>query len=187
MPKPHLRRVPPEALPPGLADARARALDVRGDGTFLEVMGNAPEVFDWYSEFYARLFHGGRVPAPIKELVRLRLSTEHGCRFCNLGNRRAARAAGLTDEQIEGIGDWRAGPYSEAEKAALELADQMVMTNMDGHLSAALYRRLRTHYDDAMLVELGVVMAVLTGMARFLFVFDLVEREPNCPIGPTPD
>ena len=29
-----------------------------------------------------------------------------------------------------------------------------------------------------------MVAAVLTGIAKFLFVYDLVEREAHCPIGP---
>ena len=42
-------------------------------------------------------------------------------------------------------------------------------------------RDRRLHY------KLGVVGAVLTGMAKMLFVYDLVEREPNCPIVPLSD
>jgi hypothetical protein len=30
-------------------------------------------------------------------------------------------------------------------------------------------------------MELGMVAGLLTGMAKFMFVFNLVEREPTCP------
>jgi hypothetical protein len=53
-----------------------------------------------------------------------------------------------------------------------------------GVLDAELYGRLRRHFDDGQLFELGMTMAVLTGMAKFLFVYDLVEREGSCAFGP---
>ena len=53
----------------------------------------------------------------------------------------------------------------------MRLADQISLPNMHG-------------FDDGAIYELGVIAAVLTGMAKFLFVYDLVEREPNCPIVP---
>ena len=69
---------------------------LRGDATWFEVMAHAPELYDWYGEFYARLFRAGRVERVIKELTRLRLSTTHGCRFCNQGNR-PGRAASRSE------------------------------------------------------------------------------------------
>jgi hypothetical protein len=32
--------------------------------------------------------------------------------------------------------------------------------------------------------ELGMIMAVLCGMAKFIFAFDLVEKEDYCPFHP---
>ena len=40
---------------------------------------------------------------------------------------------------------------------------------------------LSEHFDDAQIIELGMVGAFLSGMAKFLFVFDLVEKEADCP------
>ena len=31
------------------------------------------------------------------------------------------------------------------------------------------------------IVELGMIGGILTGVAKFLFAFDLVEREDRCP------
>jgi alkylhydroperoxidase family enzyme len=72
----------------------------------------------------------------------------------------------------------------EAEKAALALADVMVLTNSKGAVSPALYQRLKRSFSDADLVELGMIMAVLCGMAKFIFAFDLVEKEDYCPFTP---
>lgn len=113
--------------------------------------------------------------------TRLRLSTEHGCRFCNQGNQVDARAAGLTEREMDALGDFESGPFSEKDKAALRLADVMCLTNPDGELQRELYEALREHFSDAEVLELGLVLGVLSGMAKFIFAFDLVEKEANCP------
>ena len=159
-------------------------MDLRGDATFFEVFGNNPGLFDWYTDrFYKEVFHGGTVPRRIKELVRLRLSTIHGCRFCNQGNRQDALAAGLTEAEIDGLADYENAPFSAPEKAAMRLADQMLLTNPGGALSKTLYQDLKNHFTDGELLELGMTMAVLSGMAKFLFAFDLVEKEDYCTFG----
>ena len=59
---------------------------------------------------------------------------------------------------------------------------------MEGLLTTELYASLKKHFDDAQIVEMGMIAAFLTGMAKFLFVFDLVTREVQCPIvRPTAD
>ena len=181
MPQPQLPRIAPEDMPEHIRHGWERSMALRGDATWFEVMAHAPELYDWYGEFYARLFRGGRVERAIKELARLRLSTTHGCRFCNQGNRPDALEAGVSQEQIDKLHEYESGPFSEREQAALALADQMVLTNPSGALDAALHSRLKKHFSPAEIMELGMVMAVLTGMAKMLFTFDLVEKEDSCP------
>lgn len=183
-PQPFLKRVPPDEMPDKLRAAWRKSMELRGDAAFFEVFGNNPGLYDWYTEsFYKEVFHGGAVPRRIKELARLRLSTIHGCRFCNQGNRVDALSAGLTGAEIDTLSDYENASFSEAEKAVLRLADQMLLTNPDGALSQSLYDDLRKHFTDGELLELGLIMAVLSGMAKFLFAFDLVEKEDYCVFG----
>jgi AhpD family alkylhydroperoxidase len=182
-----LKRIPPTDLPEFLATAWQRSAEIRGDSTLFEVFGNHPELYRWYADqFYGELFHGGKVPRQLKELLRLRLSTLHGCLFCNRGNRLNALEGGLSQAQIDAIDDYDAGPFSDAELAVLRLADQIALTNPNGQLEPALYRGLRQHFTDAEVLELGMLAGLLSGMAKFLFTFDLVEREPTCPFHPEP-
>lgn len=188
MPQPVLRRVPRDEM-----DARWQAdheatLALRDDATMLEVGANAPELMAWYKdEFYGRLFYGGRVDTRSKELLRYRLSMTHGCAYCNKGNRSAALKAGVTAEQLQHIMNEAHTCFSEKERAVLRLADQIVMTNMHGSLTPELHQILRPHFDDAQIFELGTVAGILTGMAKFIFVYDLVEKEAHCPIVPLHD
>jgi AhpD family alkylhydroperoxidase len=183
-PQPLLSRVPPDKLDDSLRAAHERALALRGDATFIEVAANAPHMFDWHARFYSEVFYGGRVPVRFKELLRLRLSTLHGCAFCNRGNRVDAARAGLTDAQLRAIDDPRATVWSDADRAVLEIAGRMSLLQPGATLDAALYAELRPHFDDGQIFELGMTIAVLTGMAKFLFTFDLVEREDYCEFGP---
>ncbi len=187
MPSPLLHRTPRDELPADMQAAHDQSLALRGDAAFFEVFGNHPELYRWYTQrFYGDVFRGGIVDRRIKELVRLRLSTTHGCRFCNQGNRADALAAGLSERDLVELRDYENAAYSDAEKAALRLADQMALTTANGELSPALYDDLKTHFSDAEILELGLLLGVLAGMAKFLFAFDLVEKEPDCPFPAQP-
>ncbi len=182
MPHPKLKRLASDTMPENLRTAWQASMDLRGDATFLEVSANHPDLFDWYvNSFYGEVFRGGLVAQKYKELARLRLSQTHGCRFCNQGNTVDALAAGITQAQIDQLSDYDNGPFDAKEKALIKLADQIVLTNPAGHLDDALYADLQPHFSDAEIYELGLVMGILAGVAKFLFVFDLVEREPTCP------
>lgn len=180
-----LTRVARTSMPEDIRAAFDHSMALRGDATFFEVFANHPELYRWYTgSFYGDVFRGGLVSRRIKELVRLRLSTVHGCRFCNQGNRVDALEAGLSEADIDALDDYASSSLAEAEKAALCLADEMVLTNPGGQLDEGLYRELREHFSDAEILELGVVLGVLAGIAKFLFAFDLVARETNCPLHP---
>lgn len=189
MPNPLLRRVGPDAMDDWLRTAYRESLALQeskgGDATFYEIGANAPELLEWYIKgFYGSVFYGGRVEIRIKELLRYRLSMTHGCAYCNKGNIEAARRAGLGDDQLDAVMDETGDVFSGRERAVLRLAAEMALTNMAGQLTPALYEDLSAHFDDGEIFELGMVAAVLTGMAKFLFVYDLVEREAHCPIHP---
>ncbi len=184
-PETPLARVPRDRLPPHLQVVWDGAQKLHGDATFVEVFGNAPHVLDWYmNDFYAKLFYGGRIDRRIVELARLRLANIHGCAFCNRSDRIAARDAGVPEAQIDALHDYENGPFSEKEKAALALADVMALTNPKGHITKAIHERARQSFSDGEMVELGVMMAVLCGMAKMIFAYDLVEKEDYCPFIP---
>lgn len=158
-----------------------------GEPTFIEVFASAPELVDFVmNEFYVKLFFGGRVAQRYKQLARLRLSLVHGCRTCNRQNVPGALAAGISQAQVDAMAEGRhdGGEFTEAERAVLDYADQMVLTNMNGDVDAELFARLRRHFSEAEILELGVVMAVIGGMAKLSFLLGLVEKEAYCPFVP---
>lgn len=163
-----------------------RSNELHGDTTFVEVLCNAPEAYDWYNDrFYSELFYSGRVERKLVELVRLYLAGEHGCAACNRSDWQAALDAGYTEEQLEGLHDFENAPLEDREKALLTLANVMALTNAAMQVEPALYARLKKHFSDGELVEFGMIMAVLTGMAKFILAFDLLERLRSCPFTAT--
>lgn len=187
MPDTPLARVPPDALPPELRAVWQLAMDRVGDATAVEAWANSLPMLDWYFRgFYEQVFYGKdprlTLDVRTKELIRIKLSKQHGCRFCNRWNTVDALAHGLTQAQIDHVVEGSTAHFDERDRAVIELADQMMLQNMTGQLTADLYARLRRYYSDEQIVEMGFVAAVLTGMAKYVFVFDLVEREEACPI-----
>jgi len=71
--------------------------------------------------------------------------------------------------------------FQGADKAVLSLAMRLSMIDTGGRIDDASFEMLSEHFDDAQIIELGMVGAFLSGMAKFLFVFDLVEKEADCP------
>lgn len=185
MPDPRIPPLPRDAMPERWRRVAETAEAVRGESTLIEVLAQAPELLGWYYDgFYAEVFFKGRVERRLKELLRLKLSTLHGCAFCNRGNTRSAEEAGVTPAQIAAIGETEAPVFDARDRAVLRLAEQMALPNMAGELTKEAAAELRRFFSEAEMVELAMVAAVLTGMAKMLFVFDLVSREATCPIGP---
>ncbi len=182
MPNPKLRRVPRKSLPEHMARAHDESMAIRGDATFFEIFGNHPRLYDWYSQrFYGEVFNDGLLDRRVKELVRYRLSTLHGCKFCNQGNRLDALDSGLSEWELESVEKDDYSVFDDPERAALMLAQRLSLSSEDARLDGPLYDLLASQFSDAEILELGMVIGILSGMARFLFAFDLVEREDSCP------
>jgi alkylhydroperoxidase family enzyme len=176
-----------DALPKEFQPAWDTMYRLTGEPTFIEVFAQAPELLSFVMDaFYTKVFFGGCVESRYKQLARLRLSVVHGCRTCNKQNVPGALAAGIGQDQVDAIfaGTHADGPFTDADKAVLAYADQLVLTNMQGDLSPALYAQLRRHFSEPQILELGVAMAVIAGMAKLSFVLGLVEKEDYCPFTP---
>lgn len=177
-----LARTPRAELDPRFHLAWDTLNRLTGEPAFVEAFAANPAMLNFVmNDFYAGIFFGGNVPQRYKQLARLELSLLHGCRTCNKQNVPGALQAGITQAQVDAMDDFESGPFTEAEKAVIAYADEVALTNAAGRMSHELYARLRQHFSDADLLELGTVMAIISGMAKLSFVLGLVEREQYCP------
>jgi alkylhydroperoxidase family enzyme len=89
--------------------------------------------------------------------------------------------AGIADEKIAALPDFRTSAlFTDAERAALELAETMTAASVD--VPDALFARLRSHYDEPQLVELAATAALENFRARFNRVFQIEPNSLYCPI-----
>lgn len=182
MPDTLMSRIPRARLEPAWQPAWDMLNELTGSATFVEVFAQAPQLLEFVmGAFYTKLFFGGQVAQRYKQLARLRLSLLHGCRTCNRQNIPGALGAGFTQEQIDALIREDFAPFSPAERAVIDYASQVALTNMDGEMSPTLLGALRAHFSEADILELGTVMAVISGMAKLSFVLNLVDKEGYCP------
>jgi alkylhydroperoxidase family enzyme len=89
--------------------------------------------------------------------------------------------AGIADEKIAALPNFRTSPlFTDAERAALELAEAMTAASVD--VPDALFAHLRSHYDEPQLVELAATAALENFRARFNRVFQIEPNSLYCPI-----
>ena len=73
---------------------------------------------------------------------------------------------GVSDEKILALPEYATSPlYGEAERAALEYADAMTLS--DREVDDELFARLRRFYDDDALVELTAIVAWENASSKF--------------------
>ena len=149
MPDPLLQRLSPDDLPPDMKGPWEASMELRGDATLFEVMAHHPALFRWYTtKFYGALFHAGEVPRRYKEILRLRLSTRHGCRFCNQGNRPDALAAGLNEAEVDAVQAGGGSALTDADSAVVSLADRLAIDDPGGTLDPDLVQKLKEHFSE---------------------------------------
>tara|TARA_R110002110_G_scaffold348143_1_gene558356 strand:- start:1622 stop:1858 length:237 start_codon:yes stop_codon:yes gene_type:complete len=68
--------------------------------------------------------------------------------------------------------------FTDAEQLALEYADRMAADHQN--MDDAFFDRLKQHYDDAQILELGMMIGQFIGFGRLLAVLDLESK--FCPI-----
>jgi alkylhydroperoxidase family enzyme len=175
-------RIARDKLAPEWQPAWDMLNELTGSATFVEVFAQNPALLEFVMQkFYMQIFFGGSVAQRYKQLARLRLSLLHGCRTCNRQNIPGALGAGFTQAQIDALIAGSDAPFSAAERAVIRYAEQVALTNNQGSMTPELFGALRKHFSEADILELGVAMAVISGMAKLSFVLDVVDKETTCP------
>ncbi|WP_328923813.1 carboxymuconolactone decarboxylase family protein [Streptomyces sp. NBC_00190] len=116
------------------------------------------------------------LPAATQELVALRVSQINGCAACIDMHTKEAAAAGESSVRLHLVAAWReATVFSEAERAALELAEQGTrVADSAGGVSDEVWTRAARHYDEEQLTAL-VVLVSMMNMANRL---NIIAQQP---------
>jgi len=107
------------------------------------------------------------LPASTQELVRLRASQINGCGFCTDMHIKEALHAGESQERLNLVAVWpEAQVFTEAERAALELAEQGTRIADGGGVTDEAWANAAKYYDDDQLVALVTVIAIINSYNR---------------------
>ncbi|WP_405522929.1 carboxymuconolactone decarboxylase family protein [Streptomyces canus] len=107
------------------------------------------------------------LPMTTQELVKIRSSQINGCGFCLDMHTKEAAAAGETAQRLHMVAAWReAKVFTEAERAALELAEQGTRLADGTGVSDEVWENAAKHYDEEQLLALVSLIAVINAFNR---------------------
>ena len=100
--------------------------------------------------------------------MKLRASQINGCAFCTDMHTKDAAAAGETQQRLNLVAVWReATVFTEAERAALELAEQATrIADAAGGVSDEVWQNAAKYYDEDQLMALVCVIALINAYNR---------------------
>ena len=131
-----------------------------------------------YRTFLKALAERSLLSPRLVELVRLRIAFHNQCRSCMARRTPAAVADGLTEALVCQLAAPEEAPdLDDRARAALQYADLVATRHMD--IDDATFDRLREHFNEGEMVELGVHCAIFLGFGRLSMSWDLVDELPG--------
>ncbi|MEU1014644.1 carboxymuconolactone decarboxylase family protein [Streptomyces sp. NPDC005900] len=108
------------------------------------------------------------LPAKTRELVLLRSSQINGCGYCVDMHTKEAVHAGEDQVRLNLVAAWReATVYTDAERAALELAEQGArIADAAGGVPDDVWANAAKHFDEDQLGALVALIALINAMNR---------------------
>ena len=139
------------------------------------VRAHVPAVFWSFANTWRDVFHQGIADHSIKELCRIYVSHSVKCEFC--GNQRSikARTKGVVEEDYKDLLNFeKSTRYNDKQKAALAYAEAITW---DLDTDDAFWARLKTHFSEPELVEIGYFVSVTMGQQRWLRTLNIEHHQ----------
>jgi AhpD family alkylhydroperoxidase len=116
----------------------------------------------------SRGLEGTTLPTATLHLVEIRASQINGCSVCTDMHTKEAAHAGETPTRLNLVAAWRdATVFTEAERAALELAEQGTrIADGAGGVTDEAWASAAKHYDDDQLAVLVCAIAAINAFNR---------------------
>lgn len=123
-------------------------------GDWWTVFAVVPDILAHAQSGFGMFNSKRRVLAPkLREVALTRTGFAAGSQFVFSQHCKAARAAGLSEEQVAAIPSWTTSPaFDAAERAVLAYTDAVVL--QDGRVSDATFAALKEHLSDEAILEL---------------------------------
>jgi alkylhydroperoxidase family enzyme len=134
-----------------------------------------PGCFWFFANSWDSIFRNGVLDHAIKELCRVYVSRSVVCEFC--GNQRSLKGAseGLKETHYDDLVEFeKSTQYNERQKAALTLAEAIVW-RLD--TDDAFWTRLRKHFSEPEIVELGCAIGLTHGQQSFIRLLNIDHHQ----------
>ena len=130
------------------------------------------------------VLYEGLLPHKLKEMCRIRISVAHRCGYCSTVRSHVARSEGLSEDLVhEVLSNPPSARLTARECAALEYAD-LFKSGDDAIDSDAVYERLRSHFSEEEIIELGMLCAQTVGVGRLVRSLNIVSWDEACQLDP---
>jgi len=139
------------------------------------VRAHVPSCFWFFANSWNDVFRNGVLDHAIKELCRVYVSRSVVCEFC--GNQRSIKGAneGLRETHYDDLMNFeKSTKYDARQKAALAYAEAIVWrTETDD----AFWERMRRHFSEPELVELGCAVGLTLGQQSWLRLLNIDHHQ----------
>jgi alkylhydroperoxidase family enzyme len=123
-------------------------------------------------------------PRVLREIAILRASILVGCAYEEHHHRPLAAAAGLTQEQVDAIKDWRpkAHLFDDRQQALLAYVDQLGLNK--GDVDDATFAAMEKHFSPQEMVELTMCATSYYGGGLFMKAMRIQMDDPHKKAAP---
>lgn len=173
-----ISKLPPEDWDPRIRNAVNPDAATDLEQGLTRYFAHCPEQAQGLMQFGGALKRGRSLPERLVELVRLRIAFFNQCRSC--------MAIRYTDAVNDGVDEGavcslekpqEADNLSEAEKAAIHYGELMATDHLA--IDDSVHARLREHFSEAQIVELGMTCAFFVGFGRLAATWHMVDELPE--------
>lgn len=181
--------IPGERWPQELRDAVDPTALTSVEQGNLRVYAHRPDLAVAYARFVGALRAPGLTSPRLRELLRLRVAFHNQCRSCMALRYDDGAQEGVDEDLVCQLAAPEEAPdLTDAERAALEFADRLATDHLS--ISDATFDRLREHYTEPEIVEIGLHVATYVGFGRLSSAWDMVDdlpeafRDRDAPVTP---
>jgi alkylhydroperoxidase family enzyme len=139
------------------------------------IRAHVPAAFWSFAQAWDGVFRNGVTDHAIKELCRVYVSRSVKCDYC--GNQRSVKSAkqGLAEaDYMDLLNFERSNRYDERQKAALGYTEAITW---DLETDDSLWARLKRHFTEPQIVELGYFVAITMGQQRWLRTLNIEHHQ----------
>jgi AhpD family alkylhydroperoxidase len=140
------------------------------------VRAHVPAVLRSLSKNWQAAFREGVTDHAVKELCRLYVSRTVECEYCGSQRSHTAQEQGVTEDHVDELLEFESSDrYDEREKAALAYASALAWAPRE--VDDALWTRLRAHFSEEQIIELGYFVGLTFGQQRWIKTLQLGHGE----------